>query len=164
MPQCAVARAATIANTVDLNCSVPRESWPWRSLTVNKPWATLCRHPLGPEVGQHSVNPCLVAGARNVISGREPAVQGANRPVLLGFTDSVSRRCSKPTGLLTIASRRSLMTALLRRETGGRGEARTPIVVNLWGQAAGRARVPCSVGLQLWIANSRQVPGTPFNS
>jgi hypothetical protein len=56
------------------------------------------------------------------------------------------------------------MTELLRRETGGRGEARTPMVVNLWGQAAGRARVPCSVGLQLWIANSRQVPGTPFNS
>src|ERR1035437_10808342 len=40
-------------------------------------------------LAQHSVTPCLVACARNVISGGEPAVQGANRPVLLGFTGSV---------------------------------------------------------------------------
>jgi hypothetical protein len=53
-----------------------------------------------------------------VISGREPAVQGANRPVLLRFTGSANRRCSKPTLLLTIASRRSFVAELLRRETG----------------------------------------------
>src|SRR5664280_2573908 len=127
-------------------------------------WAILCSHRLDPGVGEHSVNPCLVAGARYVISGRESAVQRAERPDLLRFTRSVTAGAAKPTGVLTIASRRSAMTELLRRETGGRGEARTPMVVNLWRQAAGRARVPCSVGLQLWIANSRQVPGTPFNS
>ena len=87
-----------------------------------EPWAILRRHPHGAEVAEHSVNPCLVAGARNVISGGEPAVQGANRLVVLGFTDSVNPRCSKPTGLLTIASSRSLMTELLRRETGVRGD------------------------------------------
>ena len=30
-----------------------------------------------------------------MISGREPAAQGANKPVLLGFTGSVNRRCGE---------------------------------------------------------------------
>src|ERR1035441_5553517 len=68
---------------------------PGRTLTggaSHEPWAILCRHPPVPEVGEHSVNPCLVWGVRNVVSGREPAAQRADRLVLLGFTRSVNRR------------------------------------------------------------------------
>jgi hypothetical protein len=57
-----------------------------------RPWAILGRRPLGAEVGKHSVNPRLVADARNlVVLGREPAVQGANRPVPPGITGLVDR-------------------------------------------------------------------------
>src|SRR5664280_737893 len=84
-----------------------------------QPWAILCRHACGSEVGEHSATPCLVSGDRNVVSGHEPAVQGANRPVLLGTALARSTAAAeKPGAVLTIASRRSLMTELLRRETG----------------------------------------------
>ena len=39
--------------------------------TAIEPWAILRRHPLGLKVGKHSVNPCLVAAAQKVISGRD---------------------------------------------------------------------------------------------
>ena len=55
-------------------------------------------------------------------SGHEPAGQGANRPDLLGFTDSVNPRCSKPTGLLMIDSKQMVThdraTASRNRRTG----------------------------------------------
>ena len=43
-------------------------------------------------LGEHSANPCLVSGVRNVASGREPAVQRAEMSVLLRLTGSVNRR------------------------------------------------------------------------
>ena len=107
-----------------------------------KPWAILRRHPLGPEVGKHSVNPCLVSGVRNVVTGREPAAQRADRPVLLRFTGSVNRRCreavrgahdSKRTVSYDrdIASRKRQCTELTRSPSGhlvglGRGTSFGP--------------------------------------
>jgi hypothetical protein len=49
-------------------------------------WAILRRHPHGPELAQHSVNPYLVGGVRKVVSGRKAAVQRAGGPDLLRFT------------------------------------------------------------------------------
>src|SRR5450759_4188139 len=49
-------------------------------------------------LGEHSANPCLVSGVRNVASGREPAAHRADRPVLLGFTGSVNHRCGEADG------------------------------------------------------------------
>jgi len=57
-----------------------------------RPWAILHRHPLGTEVGEHSVNPCLVTGVRDLVSGREPPVQRAILLVVIRFTGSVKRR------------------------------------------------------------------------
>ena len=34
-----------------------------RSRKAAEPWAILRRHPLGTEVGEHSVNPCLVTAS-----------------------------------------------------------------------------------------------------
>ena len=90
---------------------------------------------LNPRLGQHSVNPCLVSRDRNVVSGREPAVQRAERPDLLRFTGSVNCRCRETGRVLTIASRRSLMTELLRRETGVLGDPGTPWSMHIWGKA-----------------------------
>src|SRR5271157_750778 len=53
------------------------------------------RHPFGVEVAEYSVNQRLVSGVGNVISGREPTVQRAERPDLLRFTGSVNRRCDE---------------------------------------------------------------------
>jgi hypothetical protein len=48
-----------------------------------EPWAILGRHPLAPEVPQHSVTPCLVGGERNMAwVGGETAVQSADWPDL----------------------------------------------------------------------------------
>ena len=55
-----------------------------------KPWAILRRHPLGPEVRKHSVNPCLGAGAQNAKSRLEPAGQVANSPIQMGPTGGTS--------------------------------------------------------------------------
>src|SRR5450759_3922287 len=62
---------------------------------ATEPWAILRRHPQVPEVGEHSATPCLVSGDRNVVSGHEPAVQGADTPVLLRFTASPNCRCGE---------------------------------------------------------------------
>jgi hypothetical protein len=51
--------------------------------------------------------------------GGEPADQRVKRPGLLRFIGSVNQRCGVADRVLTIASRRSDMTELLRRETGG---------------------------------------------
>src|SRR5664280_525267 len=82
------------------------------------------RHDL--EVGEDSANPCLVAGARNVISGREPAAQGANRPVLLGFTEAVTRRCGDAAGVLAVASEPSAEPEILRSVTVSTSQASPP--------------------------------------
>jgi hypothetical protein len=81
-------------------------------------WAILRsnRHDL--EVGEHSVNPCLVAGARKVISGRNPQLRVPKGQICSGSLVHSTAEVGKPDGVLTIASRWSLMTALLRRETG----------------------------------------------
>ena len=42
-------------------------------------------HPLGPEVGKHRSKPMSRQGAERDRAGREPAVQGADTPFLLGF-------------------------------------------------------------------------------
>jgi len=71
---------------------------PGRTLTggaSHEPWVILCRHPPVPEVGEHSVNPRLVSGVRNGVSGHEPAAQRAERPDLLPFTGSVNHRCGE---------------------------------------------------------------------
>jgi hypothetical protein len=47
------------------------------------------------DLGEHSVNPCLVGGVRKVVSGRKATVQRAGGPDLLRFTGSVNRRCGK---------------------------------------------------------------------
>src|SRR5450759_4944841 len=46
-------------------------------------------------LGEHSVNPRLVSGVRNGVSGHEPAAQRAERPDLLPFTGSVNHRCGE---------------------------------------------------------------------
>jgi hypothetical protein len=53
---------------------------------------TTPRTPGDARLGQHSVNPWLVGGTGNMVSGREPAAQRRDRLVLLGFTRSVNRR------------------------------------------------------------------------
>ena len=76
-----------------MNATRARVQWLIPTLRKrSKPWAILCRHRHDPEVEQHSVNPWLVGGTGNVVSGREPAAQRADRLVLLGFTRSVNRR------------------------------------------------------------------------
>jgi hypothetical protein len=78
-----------------------RSSYKWSPWTNIDRWSepramgVLCRHPPVLEVAQHSVNPCLVGGVRTVVSGREPAAQRADRPVLLRFTGSVNHRCGE---------------------------------------------------------------------
>src|SRR5665213_3461811 len=54
-----------------------------------EPWAILCRHPPIPVVAQHSANPRLVSGDRNVVSGVNQQFRGATRPDLPRFTGSV---------------------------------------------------------------------------
>lgn len=66
--------------------------------------------------------PMSCAGTRIAISGREPAVQEADGPVLLGLTGSVNRRWSKATGLLKMASGRSHLAEPERSETGEVGQ------------------------------------------
>src|ERR1035437_8416108 len=64
---------------------------PGRTLTggaSHEPWAILCRHPPVPEVPEHSVNPCLVIGARNAALGGEPAAQGSEQPILLRIAEA----------------------------------------------------------------------------
>jgi hypothetical protein len=65
--------------------------WPGNNVNVQaascepdsyESWAILRRHPYGPEVGKHSVNPCLALGARNTALGTEPAVQDTERRLL----------------------------------------------------------------------------------
>jgi hypothetical protein len=60
----------------------------WRASEVDEPWAILCRHPLDTVVPEHSVNPCLVVGARNAVLGGELAAQGAERRILLRTTEA----------------------------------------------------------------------------
>jgi hypothetical protein len=56
-----------------MNATRARVQWLIPTLRKrSKPWAILCRHRHDPEVGEHSLNPCLVAGSRNVISGVNP--------------------------------------------------------------------------------------------
>ena len=61
--------------------------------TATEPWAILRRHPVGSDVGEHSINACLVGGVRKVVSRREAATQRAERPDRLRSTGSVNRRC-----------------------------------------------------------------------
>src|ERR1035437_1425672 len=70
---------------------------------AHEPWAILCRHPPVPEVPQHSVTPCLVNGARNVVSGRELPAPGTDRTGLIGSTADFARQCGDSAEVLAIA-------------------------------------------------------------
>src|ERR1019366_4598420 len=94
-----------------------RSSYKWSPWTNIDRWSEpramgiLCRHPPVPEVAQHSVNPCLVGGVRTVVSGREPAAQRADRPVLLRFTEAVTRWCCDTAGMLMNEVKRTSVLA-----------------------------------------------------
>src|ERR1035437_9642450 len=119
MPQCAVAGAATNANTVDLNCSVARETWPWLSLTVNKPWATPCRHPLGPEVAQQSVTPGFLPGAGGLAWGLESPGQSSTWRIRLRFTEAGTGGCGEVYRVARLKARKpSPKPKIVRRVTG----------------------------------------------
>ncbi len=88
---------------------------------ATEPWAILRYPPNGTGVEKHSVNPCLVTDLRNVDSGGESPVQRVISSLLLGLTRSASGRYFAVDWVLTIASRRSVLAGLLRRETGNGG-------------------------------------------
>jgi hypothetical protein len=110
----------------------------------HEPWAILCRHPPVPEVPQDSVTPCLVSGVRNMPSGRETAAQAADRPVLVHFTEAVTRRCGEATTVLAIVSEPQFQPEILRRVTGSedRGYCVAAEQLSILGHPGGSGRRP----------------------
>ena len=66
--------------------------------------------------------PTSYVGVCNVVSGRKTAAQSAEGQICSGSLVQSTTGVAKPTGVLTIASSRSAMTELLRRETGEVGD------------------------------------------
>jgi hypothetical protein len=60
-----------------------------------EPWAILCRHPPVPEVPEHSVNPCLVVGARNAALSCEPAAQDPEKWISFRTTQADIDQCGE---------------------------------------------------------------------
>ena len=87
------------------------------------PWAILRRHPLGAEVGKHSVNPCLVTRPRTVVFGALIPSSGSQQASAVWVQWLGQQAVIEPTALLTIASSAPLFTELLRRENGSRGHS-----------------------------------------
>lgn len=93
---------------------------------ASKPWATLHRHPLGPEVAHQSVTPCLVTGVRSTAAGRKLPAQGTDRLVLVRFIDDVTRRCGDSAEVLAVAGAPSAEPKVLRRVTDHKGRPLRP--------------------------------------
>ena len=124
-------------------------------------WAILHRHPLGPEVPQHSVTPCLVSGMRNTPSGRETAAQAADSPVLVHPTEAVTRRCDQATTELAIVSELQFQRKIRPRLTGSSSSHGQSI----WGfgfhflhPLSKSQRIPCSGEYFIGICPPRQIP------
>jgi hypothetical protein len=97
-------------------CVRQRTTPPQFAVAAPELWAILRCHPLGPKVEKHSVNPCLAAGPREPISGRDPQVRAQEDQICSSSPAQATTVMGKTGGVLTIASRWSLMTALLRHE------------------------------------------------
>ena len=117
-----------------------RGTAPMSADSAHEEWTILCSHRIDFGIGKQSVNPRLVAGARNVPFQREPAVQGANEPVLLGSLarsttrDRPRRECS-----------RSKRAEALERATASRNpaaRARAPEDRTAWDQGSDAIQRP----------------------
>ena len=74
---------AQVRGQDDMNPEVERRPYPSASH----------RAMLNARLPEHSVNPCLVIGARNAALGGEPAAQGTEQPILLRIAEADIGQC-----------------------------------------------------------------------